>query len=114
MVLTVTLAIMTTDKTVDSSHRIGYFWMLIAINLAFFIFWIAFYLKILMGSLLEVKFFKNLLSKKRKETLLSRFIKYVSACVLDKNKQENQPVFTDSNPKTKTIKFNIPKHIDFG
>ena len=98
--LVVLLAIMATDKTIDPYHRIGYFWLLIAINLVFFVFWIAFYLKILLVALLDVKYFKNLLERKGKETILSKIVKAISNCI--RNKKSNE-----SDLKRKPIIFKI-------
>ncbi len=108
MVLTVTLAIMTTERKIDISNRISYFWILILINVAFFIFWIAFYVKILIISIIEIKFFKDLISSKAKGNRLSKFIQAISRIVSEKSqKQYSQHLALKNQPKI-GLRFNHP------
>jgi hypothetical protein len=72
------------------------------INVAFYLFWIAFYLKILLVSLFELKLFKDLLSSKDKETGLSRLLIAFSRCLSQKNKNINS-----GNQGKKLLNFNF-------
>ena len=58
MILTITLAIMTTDNDTSIYQKITYIWCLFGMNIAFYIFWICYYIKILVKSLREKKFFR--------------------------------------------------------
>ncbi len=58
MILTITLAIMTTDNQTNIVQKITYIWWLMGMNVAFYIFWIIYYSIILFKSLRKKKFFK--------------------------------------------------------
>ncbi len=109
MVLTVTLAIMTSDKSIESSQRFIYSCLLLVVNLFFFIFWIVFYLKIQLGSLSNLKLFKNLLDWMKKKALSSRIIKAISYFISKEKKKNYKGIHTIHNSNRKIVKLNFRK-----
>jgi hypothetical protein len=108
MVLTITLAIMTTDKAIDPTKRLGYFWLLIFINVCFFLFWVFSYMKILLASLSDVNFLKKFLNKERKkESLLVRLLKAIFNCVSEEKNGNSENILI---PTRKANKFNLKKN----
>lgn len=78
MILTLTLAIMSTENNYDSFQRVFISWILFLLNFMFYFFWAIFYLNILINSLKNKKFWRKILANKRITFIRGKIGKMIS------------------------------------